>query len=113
VARRAGVTVGLKSIAAHILSELIPLDGLGIQLLIYEGNVCAASASIRRPFPDQSMMSAWGQTRKSAVEIERSGLTPKADSSRASRHVGFVPKPEVDGAIPVAAPAATAPAVER
>jgi hypothetical protein len=32
-----------------------------------------------------------GQTRKSAVEIVRSGLPLRADSSRTSRHVGFVP----------------------
>jgi hypothetical protein len=36
-----------------------------------------------------------GQTRKSAVEIVRSGLPLKADSSRTSRHVGFVPQTEV------------------
>jgi hypothetical protein len=39
--------------------------------------------------------SALGQTRKSVVEIVRSGLPLKADSRRTSRHVGFVPTPEV------------------
>jgi hypothetical protein len=37
-----------------------------------------------------------GQTRKSAVEIVRSALPLKADSSRTSRHVGFVPTGDVE-----------------
>jgi hypothetical protein len=41
------------------------------------------------------LMSAEGQTRKSALAIVRSGLPPKADSTRTSRHVGFVPNTEV------------------
>ena len=36
-------------------------------------------------------MSERGQTQKSAVETVRSGLPPKADSSRTSSHVRFVP----------------------
>jgi hypothetical protein len=36
-------------------------------------------------------MSQLGQTRKSAVAIVRSGLPPKADSTRTSRHVRKVP----------------------
>jgi hypothetical protein len=38
-----------------------------------------------------------GQTRKSAVEIVRSGLPLRADSSRTSRHVGFVPEADIQG----------------
>ena len=44
-------------------------------------------AGIRKP----------SQTRKSAVAIVRSGLPPKADSMRTSRHVGFVPEGDIAG----------------
>src|SRR6202043_110169 len=37
----------------------------------------------------------WGQTRKSAVAIERSAFPSTTDSERASRHFRLVPKPEV------------------
>jgi hypothetical protein len=39
------------------------------------------------PHEPHLSMTASGQTRKSAVAIVRSGLTPKADSTRTSRHV--------------------------
>jgi hypothetical protein len=79
VARRTGVAVGLKSIAAHILSELMPLDGLGIQCQIYEGNLRATSLSIRRP---GNLLSGGVCYRMADVSARQHGRVVRAEGGR-------------------------------
>src|SRR6202035_775923 len=52
------------------------------------------TASSAKPLATHGRTIHQGQTRKSAVAIVRSGLPPKADSTRTSRHVRKVPLPD-------------------